>query len=69
MKKQPTNKPYDDHFNENVTDWQPPFDLEFNPIKPMYSPIGTPPRLRTYVMFFFGFLIRRMHVFGLFEDQ
>ncbi|CAF2077202.1 unnamed protein product [Rotaria magnacalcarata] len=49
LKKQRENKPYDDHFNENVTDWQPPSDLEFLSMKQSYSPIGTPPRLRTLI--------------------
>ncbi|CAF0980946.1 unnamed protein product [Rotaria sordida] len=49
LKKQRENKPYVDHFNENVNDWQPPSDLELISTKKMYSPIGTPPRLRTLI--------------------
>jgi hypothetical protein len=52
LKKQRQNKPHDDRFNESVTDWHQPNDLDLFPIKPTYSPIGTPPRLRTYVIEF-----------------
>jgi len=50
LKKQRQNKPDNDRFNESVTDWHQPNDLDLMPIKPMYSPIGTPPKLRTYVI-------------------
>lgn len=46
LKKQGENKPYGDRFNTKANDWHEPSDLDFYPIKPMYSPIGTPPRLR-----------------------
>jgi hypothetical protein len=49
LKRQRQNQPNDDRFNESVTDWHQPNDLDFLPSKQIYSPIGTPPRLRTYV--------------------
>jgi hypothetical protein len=52
LKNKRQNKPYVDRFNESVTDWHQPEDLDILPAKPMYSPIGTPPRLRTYVIRF-----------------
>ena len=52
LKKQPENKPYVDRFNENVTDWQQPIELDLLPMKQTPSPMGTPPRLRTYVSFY-----------------
>ena len=56
MKKKPENKYYVDRFNESVTDWQQPTELDLLPIKQTYSPIGTPPRLRAYVVLY-SFLI------------
>ena len=50
LKKQPRNRVQDDRFNESVTGWHPPADLELVPVKQIYSPLGTPPRLRTYVI-------------------
>ena len=47
LKKPRADQPYVDRFNETVPDWQQPDDLDLVPIKPMYSPISTPPRLRT----------------------
>lgn len=47
LKKPRTDQTYVDRFNENVPDWHQPDDLDLVPIKPMYSPISTPPRLRT----------------------
>ena len=47
LKKQRHDKPYVDRFNESVTDWHQPNGLDLMPVKPTYSPIGTPPRLRT----------------------
>lgn len=53
LKKQRQKKTSDDHFNESVIDWYQPNDFTLLPSKPTYSPIGTPPRLRTYVKDFF----------------
>jgi hypothetical protein len=50
LKKQPQSRTNEDRFNESVTDWHQPDDLDLLPIKPIYSPLGTPPRLRTYVI-------------------
>ena len=48
LKKPPiADKAYYDRFNDTVPDWRQPDDLELTPFRPMYSPIGTPPRLRT----------------------
>ena len=49
LKKPPTSKANEDRFNESVADWHQPDDLDLMPMKPIYSPLGTPPRLRTYV--------------------
>ncbi len=53
MEKKRRNKAYSDRFNESVAGWHQPNDLDLVRIKPTYSPVGTPPRLRTYVIFFF----------------
>ena len=48
LKKPPiADRAYLDRFNESVADWRQPDDLELVPFKSMYSPVGTPPRLRT----------------------
>jgi len=50
LKKKPFERPYiDDQFNQNIVDWHQPSDLETIKSRPFYSPIRTPPRLRTYV--------------------
>lgn len=50
MAKQRQAKPYVDRFNESVTGWHQPNDLDLVRTKPTYPSIGTPPKLRTYVM-------------------
>jgi hypothetical protein len=50
QQRQQQNKANEDRFNESVADWHQPYDLDLLPIKPIYSPLGTPPRLRTYVI-------------------
>lgn len=54
LKKQRQNKAQDDRFNESVTGWHQPDDLTVATNKQVYSPVGTPPRLRTYVIDFFS---------------
>jgi hypothetical protein len=54
LKKQRKDKSNDDRFNESVTDWYQPVDLDFLPIKQINSPLGTPPRLRTYVIEYYN---------------
>lgn len=46
LKKPRTDKAEGDRFNETIADWQQPSELDFLPAQQMYSPIGTPPRLR-----------------------
>jgi len=53
MEKKRRNKAYSDRFNDSVAGWHQPNDLDLVRMKPKYSPVGTPPRLRTYVIFFF----------------
>ena len=50
LKKQRANQGREDRFNESVTGWHQPEDLSLVPTKQVYSPLGTPPRLRTYVV-------------------
>lgn len=47
LKKQRQTRTQDDRFNESVVGWHQPDDLTVVTNKPVYSPIGTPPRLRT----------------------
>ncbi|CAF0990634.1 unnamed protein product [Adineta ricciae] len=49
MSKQRQAKPYVDRFNESVTGWHQPNDLDPVRTKPTYPSIGTPPKLRTLV--------------------
>ncbi|CAF0934366.1 unnamed protein product [Adineta steineri] len=49
MDKERQNKPYVDRFNESVTGWHQPNDLDLARMKPTYSPNGTPSKLRTLV--------------------
>ncbi|CAF4865800.1 unnamed protein product [Rotaria magnacalcarata] len=43
---------YSESFNENMFNWHQPTDLEPMRARRLYSPIHTPPRLRTYVVIF-----------------
>jgi hypothetical protein len=47
LKKRGQDQPYFDPFNESVVEWKQPSNLELIPSRPLYSPIRTPPRLRT----------------------
>lgn len=50
LKKKQEQKLAEDHFNESVTGWHQPTDLDLLPARPSYSPVRTPPKLRTYVV-------------------
>jgi hypothetical protein len=50
LKRKPFERPHIENFNQDVIDWHQPSDLEAIKLKPSYSPIHTPPRLRTYVI-------------------
>ena len=39
-----------DPFTDPVYDWHQPSDLDLRPSRSLYSPVRTPPRLRTYVL-------------------
>jgi hypothetical protein len=65
LKKQRQNNQYDDRFNESVTDWHQPYDLDLGPTKQVYSPIGTPPRLRTYVVFFEIYVLQKRFLYDI----
>jgi len=49
LKRKPFEKVSNDNFNQSVADWHQPSDLQLIQSRPIYSPIHTPPRLRTYV--------------------
>lgn len=49
LKKKQEQKLAADRFNESVTGWHQPTDLDLLPARPSYSPVRTPPKLRTYV--------------------
>jgi hypothetical protein len=49
LKRKPFEPPNSDYFNENLGNWRQPSDLQTIISRPYYSPIHTPPRLRTYV--------------------
>jgi len=52
LKKKQEQKLAQDRFNESVVGWHQPTDLDLLPARPTYSPVRTPPKLRTYVIMF-----------------
>lgn len=53
LKRKPFEQQHNDNFNQNVADWHQPSDLQPMAARRFYSPIHTPPRLRTYVLSIF----------------
>ncbi len=49
LKRKPFEKVSTDSLNQSLPDWHQPSDLQPIKSRPIYSPIRTPPRLRTYV--------------------
>lgn len=49
LKKKQEQKLAADRFNESVTGWHQPTDLDLLPARPSYSPVRTPPKLRTLI--------------------